>query len=799
MKILRTIIIAVTCLVLLGISLTVVGQLIHYRSSAFPIYPIPDHPEVTITSPVSSSQHTMGSPVLVQVTASGPNKVEAVELYVNSMLVGTDTAPPGGSHFYQAEFLWSPPEEGEYIIIAKAIGFELMTGFSSSVHIEITAPPTVQDGGESVAYPNESFPGLGPEGAVPPPDTSPIPGEKWKGSLENWFNSLRVKTPPSAPELAASTENCTVTLSIHDLSDNEEGFEIWRSLPNSPTWSKIASLDSQSQEEWIGYTDTSTKDKASYFVSAFNSQGVRSSNLVQVNLDPRECMPKLTAKPTLVLELEKINFPVDVFYCYFSLDGEYWSRSPQVGFWPVGDTDQQEPLVPTEILSMSLPGELPNSEEVIAPMTFYLDCWGWGGGSLKFLGAFTQTLSPNQKGEVQAGTDGVSAAFNLKIKELPDQPEFYPMGGSWPQLGIFDDSLEEIPITNPLFKTQPIEGSMPWINAFITDEPGSCQNHLPPQYQNENSMTFFCDPLPGFHYGPNGANPQLYLNWDPNAIPRCPNGQGQQCKDYYYWTSYAADLGHEVGFNVYDNNIKGFYFKSVTVLELFNYRIPTKPCTGTRELWVQMWYYDGTTLLPTYGPPSNKVSIPCPVSLGPKMFLDVRFDDLVFSNLDDDEPAPQDVEVFGYMRASSESMTRYLNLAKWNELISLCPSEDDIFGEPGSDPGCPISFTDGVHQLIDKRLCRSEHHYSCSDSGWDSNNNTIRLVVEDGDSLTLSVKIIDKDSAFATDLVCEGTYQVSGQSVVDWHGMEDEIFMIQGSSTNSGSCHIFGTMNAVSP
>jgi len=792
-------VIGVTVLVGAGILGYGVTNFLQYRSSALPIYPIPDHPQVIITSPISGSQHTLDSPVLVQVTASGPQKVESVELYVNSKLVGIDTAPPGGSHFYQAEFLWTPPEEGKYVLIAQVIGFEMLTGFSSAVWVEITAPAAVQEGGESAAFPIENFPDLQPEGALQMPEAPPLPGEKWKGSLENWLTSLRVGTPPNAPELSATTEECTTALYIHDLSDNEEGFEVWRSLPNSPTWAKIAVLASQSDEDWIAYIDTNPQGKTSYYVSAFNNHGVRISNLVQVDLDPRECMPPLTARSILVLELEEINFPVDFFYCYFSQDGEHWNRSPQVGFYPARDAVQKEPSIPTEILSMSLPEEIPNPEEDINPMTFYLDCWGWQGGSLKFLGAFTETLGPNQKGEVQVGSDGVSAALTLNLKELPNEPEFYPMGGaSSAQLGIYEEEgLTEIPF---LLQDIPIEVSMPFISAFITNDPASCQDHLAPKYQNENSMTFFCEPSPGFNYGPNGANPQPYFNWDPNAIPRCPNGQGPQCKDYYYWLSLAADLGHEVGFNVYDYNSKGFYIKSVTSPEKFNYTIPPKPCSGTREIWVQMWYYDGTSFLPTYGPPSSKASIPCPVALGPKMFLDVRFDQLVFTGIEDDESAPQDVEAFGYLRASSETMTRYLNLATWQSFGSFCPDEEGfINNQNSSQAGCPISFMDGIHSLSDQPLCRSKRYYSCSESGWDLNNNTLRLIIEDGDSLTLSAKILDQDSAAASDLVCEGTIQFPGQKTLEWHEMKDQVFMIQGSSTNSGTCHIFVTLNAVSP
>ena len=339
---------------------------------------------------------------------------------------------------------------------------------------------------------------------------------------------------------------------------------------------------------------------------------------------------------------------------------------------------------------------------------------------------------------------------------------------------------------------------MPWISAFITDEPESCRDHIPPQYQDDNNMTFFCSPFEGFNLGPGGPNPQHYLNWDPNAIPRCPNGQGPQCKDYYYWLSFAADLGHEIGFDVYDSTGKVFLTKSITTPEKFNYTIPPKPCTDTRVLWVQMWYHDTTTLMWKYGPPSNKVSMPCPVALESSMFLDIRFNDIVFFNVADEEPQPQDLDVYGYLRASSGSRTEYLNLASWFDPGSECPDDLSVTPQTGTTLGCPVPFEAGTYSVIDQSICRSKHYYSCTETGWDKNNNTIRLVMDEGDPLTLSVKILDDDGLF-DDLVCEGAFQIPGQSILEWYEMEDEVFTIAGSTTNSGSCQIWGTLNAVTP
>jgi hypothetical protein len=180
------------------------------------------------------------------------------------------------------------------------------------------------------------------------------------------------------------------------------------------------------------------------------------------------------------------------------------------------------------------------------------------------------------------------------------------------------------------------------------------------------------------------------------------------------------------------------------------------------------------------------------------MFLDVRFNEVVFFDVADEEPQPQDLDVFGYLRASSGTRTEYLNFATWFDHGLNCPHDFSATPGTGAPPGCPIPFGNGTYSVVDQAICRSKNHYSCTETGWDSNNNTIRLVMDEGDPLTLSVKILDDDGLF-DDLVCEGTIQFPGQSILEWAGKENELFTIPGSTTSSGSCQIWGTLNAVKP
>jgi len=296
----------------LVLSLVLVGsfgwfKFSQYRAQALPTNPMPGHPQVNITHPIQSSQFPLGVPIIVETTAFSTQKILSIELYINGELVQVQSAPPGGSESVQAEFLIQPPEEGAHSLIASAYGADQLTSYSSPVQIMISAPgydpnvdndvpnaiPAIADQTTSIDFPGQ--------------DDYANPAGQWQGTPGNWFNSMAAEAAPNAPELAASTEDCSVMLSIHDFSDNEEGFEVWRLLPNSPTWARIDVLASQSQHEWITYADDGTQAASMYYVSAFNSAGVRTSNLVRASVDPVNCPPPTPKQSALVLELKDLQ------------------------------------------------------------------------------------------------------------------------------------------------------------------------------------------------------------------------------------------------------------------------------------------------------------------------------------------------------------------------------------------------------------------------------------------------------------------------------------------------------------
>ena len=285
----KWIVITLICLViLLGIGIGII-KFSQYQSNALPGYPAPGDPRVMITNPPGHSQFKQGTPIIIETAATSAQKILSIDLFLDGVLIGEESAPSGGSDNFSPDFLWSPVSPGIYSLLARATSTDQLTAISSPIIIEITPGDSKPDTADSI---NTMTPGsmdssleLNP----PSPDSITSPAKPWKGTPGNWLNNLTGKTPPNAPELVGLAEGCSIKLLIRDLSDNEEGFEIWRLLPNSPTWSRIEILASQSQVEWITYLDEDGLDGSTYYVSAFNKQGSWSSNLVYVSLNSIDC------------------------------------------------------------------------------------------------------------------------------------------------------------------------------------------------------------------------------------------------------------------------------------------------------------------------------------------------------------------------------------------------------------------------------------------------------------------------------------------------------------------------------
>jgi hypothetical protein len=183
--------------------------------------------------------------------------------------------------------------------------------------------------------------------------------------------------PPAAPTIFRFKDSCNVNLYIKDNSNNELGFYVYRLDPGSTAFKRIATFGPHTGDKFIEYKDMNLFGKFQYYAAAFNAQGESADKFMSVDFSDKSCLdPKMAAyKLDQATFISKVS--ADKIYCYYSSQAGEWSRVPE---------DPNAFFYPTSSgfdLTRSF------SNFVIFPQSeLKLDCWGWQGGSLIYLGAF---------------------------------------------------------------------------------------------------------------------------------------------------------------------------------------------------------------------------------------------------------------------------------------------------------------------------------------------------------------------------------------------------------------------------
>jgi hypothetical protein len=697
-------------------------------------------------------------------------------------------------------------------------------------------------------------------GSSPPDKPSPNESEGlsgiWKGSTGDWVTSLMAEVKPTAPELIVSPGECGATLQIHDLSDNEEGFAVYRQVGISPTWVKIETLSSQSEFDWISYTDDGIFGAVYYYVTAFNSQGESKSNFVLVSIDPADCQPEseeiVVGKLGLTLEIP--NLEADKVYCYLSTNGLSWERWPLVGFLTPEDGENQ---ITGSLMTFSNLGGEDQIEDEPSPrlnMNLFMECWGWEGGNLKWLGKLESgEVNPQADSSLNILGQGLQVELKMETAVLPSLGAIYPIGplANWGDLILEDpDQFDWQDITSDV---------LPKPRLDLEYTPGWCGAHLPPDAQNILGKLIYCFPYPAYDPDKGGTPPQPYLGWDfncPYCWPapfdyHCLAGFDEDCVSYPNLLSIAEETGGQVGFTItaVQNGKKTVW--NVTEPDLRMFVVPPMSCPGDIKYSVRLWYRPGkegvavaaspddtiskieeVEFSPTkvlYGQESSKVKIPCANPPDPDwtfdnqaQYLDITFSSLYMFHIDDGDSdgtfteSPEELEIYGYFRVKAPSMGyweaehcffpefgncdneqyladmyRYLLVDEWESEGAF-----EVRELSGNPPGPPPNF-----ELENVPLCQSTTKYSCQVEGQGTSfaldNNTIRVYVTHLDALKLQVKLVDYDEASDDDVACVGTKLIPSKTLDEWSSLDGAHYTIHGEATSSGDCRVQVYISAV--
>lgn len=757
--------------------------------------------QVSIGQPANGAQLVAFEPLTVDALAAGPTPFLSMELWINGALTSVQTGPANGKTPFSTAFAWLPKEEGTFSLIARAIDENGQTSTSDPVQVIVGPNEGLAEGfTEQFADVPAVSPALGGGGFSPP--TGPSSGdssgegEVWSGDPGGWIDNLTDDTPPAAPELVVQGDaaSCTADLSIHDLSENEQGFAVFFQV-NNGNWLQIKTLAAQSQNDWIEEADVHlVGGQNSFYVSAFNSKGEAQSNLVTINMDPADCLLEVTPLQEdefQFVHLQGLQFLTESIpnklYCYRSLNGNAMTKWPAFDyFYP----DQDGAFSLDEVL------QVVSSEAEGEGFSLYLECWGWFGSSLQYLG--------------NINTDDAIAndlfQIDFTFETLDGDGDIFEFGNADDfqanlQLGINDLALKYI---YPPDMVRPA--------AYVTFDPDECTNHLPPTAQNFLGTLLFCFPYPGFHGGfAEGDNPQPYLVW--NFLKGCDAGYGTEldggpCHSYDWWRQLAADNNGQVGFYVYDYSSKGNHTWEVTADQLRMFNIPPNGCAGQRTFYVQMWYEEGG--FKQYSDWSNSYTIACPVPVGGELQIEFSFDTLALSNLDDDDDGPEDVETYGYFQVIAPSSypgsNNFIKMGTWDKQNGDC--SDDTGTGSNHRNSCPRILGNGSHNLANLPLCHSTDYTEDGDwqctynyapnsgliTSYETGQNGITVNVADGDAVTMWVILWDWDDGSANDLVCWGFIDLASKSNFEWDATDGAGFSITAfGDVNTGSnCTISG-------
>ena len=575
---------------------------------------------VSLLSPRPGTPATVGIPVEIQVTAFGSKPLTALELWADGSLAEAYYPPadPPTTHMPMA-FVWIPQTEGLHLLVARAIDDGQGTAESNPLHMMAGARQLTEEVKSGQGEEEGSFAigggGQGPSGSPGPADPLPqpppmpdddqtTPATEFHASwVPSWFSSAFEKDPPAAPEISGEADGCTVNLAVHDRSDNEDGFRVYRKLPGDKTWSMLAELAGQSESEYLTYLVENPPPAAWYRAEAFNAKGQAVSFPQWVAVPSQDC--GTTGNKIAMGEIKLVDLmtdvPADRGYCYFTVGGVHWQRLPAFGFFPSKPGGFDVDQVVADLNLTGLDGQPPDPAQPLD-----LECWGWAGANLQPLGKVHIDIDPGAQGNFEVSGDLMSAILEL-------MPVYKPLEGE----GDFP-SPEDFAVGG--------DPGMPYTFALVTDNVVNCKSHTPSGGSNLVENLLFCTPYPEF---PNDTQP--YLTWW--LIPgTCPGEKDAGCYDLDMIQNEIDAQGGKMNFRVYDCDTSGLCYIHDFPMDLTAFVIPPfTTCGEPRYFVAQFNVYLGSSDYPALsgpGSPPFQYSIPCPEAYETQGFvqLDVGFE-----------------------------------------------------------------------------------------------------------------------------------------------------------------------------
>jgi LysM repeat protein len=403
---------------------------------------------VDVLSPGDGSQVNLHAPVAVIVQAFGASPLTTLELWVDGNSLGQYYPPSGSNGVQISSWTWQSTSPGVHMVVARAVDDQGRTGQSSPVVLNVIddLPSSVTAiNGQTLAAIAAQYgfgtqqiadanPGVDPTSPLPPgqnvqlppPDANSSEAQDGSGSpggdaqtpsaapdpILLWLKYHLITPPayPVAPALAigADSAGCSTNLYITPANGVQDGFNIYRWRAGDTAFIRIATLGPTNGSLPILFMDQDSVGAsvaAQYYIGAFNASGEALSAIV--NRPPNPCIPGGDQTLGGMQWIFQSSQPVDQAYCYQSFGDGNWQRLPAdpFTFWPQGQYTQ---VIRTASLQHT-------------QMTLQMECWGWEGGTLQYLG----------KGQTQFDSQMPAQTFQVAGDnfQLIGTPQMKPMGG----------------------------------------------------------------------------------------------------------------------------------------------------------------------------------------------------------------------------------------------------------------------------------------------------------------------------------------------------------------------------------
>ncbi len=404
--------------------------------------------QVIIQSPDNNETALIKSPVIINAGAYSELAIRELQLSINGIDLPKKFYPDVvKENRILSSWSWTPTEEGQFTLLARASTDSGITGLSNAVQLKVTSavldvPETQAPSGptpDSVkARLNEVNMMLGKMTPVEEPQSSlametnritfanqPAPVDTSEGSVENSVSPKHLlllqgitakfnpMPQPEAPVIKGSPGHCSTVLRITDQSETEAGFFLYRLDPDTQVFNRVATLNGHPGTSNFTYTDQDLPSgKYGYYLSAFNAAGETQGSPVFVESTGTDCRKPLVRSLEFASLTINPGKPVDRMYCYLSTDGSRWNRIPagrETFVYPGKGTFDFAPYLPNTIPAGNWP----------ADVAIGMDCWGWKGEDLEYLG---------RDGKLLPGwsTRDVIEFDLIEPGNMPDLKEIFP-------------------------------------------------------------------------------------------------------------------------------------------------------------------------------------------------------------------------------------------------------------------------------------------------------------------------------------------------------------------------------------